>query len=68
MAKNIFEICDHIFLKNEKNKVDQNCLKWRENCSKMFFEIFDKIFYLSRKNQSCLKLPEMARKLIENVC
>ena len=28
-------------LKNEKIKVVQNCLKWRENWSKMIFWIFD---------------------------
>ena len=60
----------------KKIKVVQNCLKWRENWSKMVFELFRApqknlggvqiFFFKNEKNQSCSKLPEMARKLVKN--
>ena len=70
----------NFFVENEKTKVVQNCLKWREILSKMISGLFSppppkKINNLeavqhflvkNEKNQSCSKLPEMARKLIEN--
>ena len=65
-----------INVKNEKIKVVQNCLKWRENWSKMIFGLFSPhpkifggvhIFFVkNEKNQICSKFPEMARKLVEN--
>ena len=38
-----------------RKKVNQNCQNWRENCSKMFFDIFDQkmfgvITWLDNKN------------------
>ena len=66
--------------KMKKNKVVQNCLNWRENWSKMILELvspppnisffgggLQNFFVKNEKNQSCLKLPEMSRKLVENV-
>jgi len=61
----------------KKIKVVQNSLKWRENWSKTSFGIFSpppkkdlegvqNFFVKNEKNQSCSKLPEMARKLVEN--
>ena len=68
----------NIFLsKTKKIKVVQNCLKWRENWSKTSFGLFkppppkknlrgvQKNFDKNEKNQSCSKLPEMARKLVK---
>ena len=65
-----------IFVKNEKIKVFQNCLKWRENWTKIRFETCSppaskKVGYLqnvcqTEKNQGGSELPEMARKLDEN--
>ena len=62
--------------KMTKIKVFPNCLKWRENLSKMIFELFSalpkkfggrtKKFVKNEKNQSSSKLTEMARKLVEN--
>ena len=63
--------------KMKKIKVVQNCLKWRENWPKTIFGFFapppkknwkpyKNIFVKNGKNQSCSKLPEMARKLVEN--
>ena len=61
----------------KKIKVVQNCLKWRENYSKTSFGLFRTphkknlggvqiFFFKNEKNQSCSKLPEMARTLVEN--
>ena len=61
----------------KKIKVVQNCLKCREHWSKTIFGLFSppqnkfggsvqKIFVKNEKNQSCSKLPEMGRKLVEN--
>ena len=65
--------------KMKKNKVFQNCLKWRENWSKIILEVLSPppkknkniwgrttILFKNERNQSCSKLPEMARKLVEN--
>ena len=59
----------------KKIKVVQNCLKWQENWLTMIFELFrpqkkmggrTTFFVKNEKKQSCSKLPEMARKLVEN--
>ena len=60
----------------KKIKAVQNCLKWREHWSKTSFGLFSPpqknlegvqhFFVKNEKNQSCAKLPEMARKLVEN--
>ena len=63
--------------KMKKNKFVQNCLKWRENQTKTSFGLFSpptktnlgevqNLFVENEKNQSCSKLPEMARTLVEN--
>ena len=60
-----------------KIKIDLICLKWRENWSEMIFGLFrptakknwggvQKNVVKTEKNQSCSKLPEIARKLVEN--
>ena len=52
-------------------KVVQNCVKWRENSSKQFLapppkkRVPKQIFCQNEKNESCSKLPEMARKLVK---
>ena len=68
--------CTIFFFENEKIKCVQNCLKWRENWSKIFFGLFSPpqknvvgvpiFFFKNEKNQSCSKFPEMARKLAKN--
>ena len=50
-------------------KVIPNCLKWRENWSKIVSELFypptpSKNVVKNEKNQSCSKLAEMARKFV----
>ena len=62
----------------KKIKVVQNCLKWREHWSKTKFGLFSpptpqkiwggvqKIVVENEKNESCSKLPEIARKLVEH--
>ena len=64
--------------KMEKIKVVQNWLKWREHWSKtslglfspppqkIYLEGVQQFFVENEKNQSCSKLPEMARTLVEN--
>ena len=56
----------------KKIKFALNCLKWRER----FFDFLappqqifggrTKFFVKNEKNESCSKLPEMGRKLVEN--
>ena len=69
----------HFLSKLKKIKVVQNCVKWQENWSKIFFELYSppsktkknfagrtNFLVKTEKNQSCSKLHEMARKLVEN--
>ena len=64
----------HFFVKMKKIKVVQNCLKWRENWSKLFSPPtkknlggVQKNVVKNEKNYSSSKLTEMARKLVEMI-
>ena len=72
----------NFLLKIKKIKVVQNCLKWRENWSKIIFESLPpsppppnkkrtigaekKIWSKKKEKKSCSNLPEMARTFVRN--
>ena len=52
--------------KVEKTKVARNCLKWRENCSKIISKFFDQICFNLCLKKNCQKMEE--EKKVERNC
>ena len=54
----------NLWLTENRIKVVPNCLNCQQNWLETFCEFLAP--YLQKKNQSCPKLPKVARKLFEN--